>query len=123
MTPKGGQMRVEVEKGKYTFFQKGHTIHVLRYGEKWCVIEKAAKAIIALMGELEEARKELDKAHEVVESWSDCGYCNLPTCWQRSNSATCGGHTRAEWRRYKGWLDCPEAADAIETGEHRKENE
>lgn len=57
-----------------------------------------------LRAELEMMEQQRGKAHELVESWGDCGYCNLPTCWQYEEQATCGGHTVAEWERYKGWI-------------------
>ena len=85
-------------------------------------VEGLLDEIDRLRAELEAVKQERDKAHEVVDSWGDCGYCNLPTCWQYETTATCMGHTLAEWARYKGWLGCPEAADAIERGDHRKDD-
>jgi hypothetical protein len=57
MTPKGEQLRLSVDDGKYTFILKGGSLHILRYGEKWVVQPAGQKAIIALMHEVAESTK------------------------------------------------------------------
>lgn len=50
---------VTVYDGKYTFVcpHGDWRIHVLRYDEPWLIIEEGHKAVLALMGELLEARE------------------------------------------------------------------
>lgn len=54
-------LKIEVLGGKYTFIlpEGDWRVHVLRYGEKWLVIESGHKAVFALMGEVEELREEV----------------------------------------------------------------
>ena len=66
--------------------------------------DKLREEIERLRAELETVKLERDEAHKLVESECAYGYCNLPTCWRYAEGSECGGHTVAEWERYKGWI-------------------
>lgn len=64
-------MRIDVENGKYTFVVENGEVSLLRHGEPWLRIWVAVKAIIALMGELEEAREEAKFWRLTAERYSE----------------------------------------------------
>lgn len=53
------QLKITVLDGKYTFqtIPGDYRIECLRYGEPWLVFEAGHKAILALMGEIDELRE------------------------------------------------------------------
>jgi len=61
-------LTITVLDGKYTFktVAGDYRIHCLRYAEPWLVLEAGHKAILALMGEIEELRLKLDQRGTIV---------------------------------------------------------
>ena len=68
-------MEIYVDNAKYFFTDEGGSVRIDRLGCDWLKVEEGAKAIIAMMHELEEARdKERNATVKTVTLCMDCPY-------------------------------------------------
>lgn len=81
-------LKITVLEGKYTFhtIPGDYRIACLRYGESWLVFEAGHKAILALMGEIDELRSKIDQAKEMLNKglqYHEHDGHDMPKRWSR----------------------------------------